>query len=144
MLFFHDVRPGSGWALGLHFTLSSLVDLQPGPSPASDQLVTGGGEKSPSRTCDHTRDCTHAAHATPGWCTPPLQPLGEAPEWPLGVLAKTWRTREERAGLLPGSHGGDGLSGSVSLRVSMRGPCPAGPDALSSAAPASRGRERGT
>ena len=79
MLFFHDVCPGSGWAPGLHFTLSSLVDPQPGPSPASDQLVVGGGQKSPLRTCDHT----HAAHSTPGRCTPPLQPLGEAPEWPL-------------------------------------------------------------
>lgn len=113
MLFFHDVRRGSGWAPGLHFTLSSLVDLQPGPSPASDQLVTGGGEKSPSRTCDHTRDCTHAAHAAPGRCTPPLQPLGEAPEWPLGSWPRPGGRGREEQGSSP-----EATAGTACLAVS--------------------------
>lgn len=120
MLCFHDVRPGSGWAPGLHFTLSSLEDLQPGPSPASDQLVTGGGEKSPSRTCDHTRDCTHTAHATPGRCTPPLQPLGEAPEWPLGSWPRPGgRGRREQGSSLEATAGMACVA--VSRYASLRG-----------------------
>lgn len=122
-LFSHDACPAQGGLWGLH--LGQRVQNRPLPSP--DQVVTGGGDQRPRHTLDCTLPMCPLASAPP-----PLKPPGWVPEWPLQGSGGSGGWGGERAGLLPGSHGGDGSCGRVSWPISAWG----------SAAPESRPGER--
>lgn len=108
----HDACSAQGGLWGLHSGQRVQNRLLPSLRPG------GRGAEPPT----HPR--SHAAHWPPtcplDGAPPPLKPPGGVPGWPFGFW-RIWRMWEERARLLPGSHGGDGSRGRVSWPVSACG-----------------------